>query len=85
MEDEDELKSILKDAQIANSFQNISNKQNAALLKKKIDEIKSKGQITVEYPINIIYEIVLNTNEIYQHEQLFNELKKETENVIMSM
>ena len=69
---------MFKEAEITNSFHNINNRPNIVLLHNKINELKGQN---FEYLANIIYEFMLNSQEIYKNEEKCDEIKRNIDTV----
>ena len=82
IKDEKELKSIIKEAEISNSFFNFKNKHNSNLIKNKIQDLKSSNMLNLDFPLNVLFEFIVNSNEIYTLEENSEMLKNDCNNVI---
>lgn len=81
LSDEKEFKSMIKEAEINNSFHNTNNKQNSLALITKIANLKKDNTVNLEFPVNKIIEFVTNSQEIYIYQSKIDVLMKEEETV----
>ena len=81
LKDEKEMKSIIKEAEITNSFYNINNRVNSSNLRDNIQLIKEEISLSLEYPINLIFEFITNSMKIYTNHEKIESLSKEFEKV----
>ena len=75
------MKSIIKEAEITNSFYNINNRVNSSNLRDNIQLIKEEISLSLEYPINLIFEFITNSMKIYTNHDKIESLSKEFEKV----